>query len=375
MRRVALILIAISCMLMCTVHAETLEPYGLSYTYEVATYTNNIPPEISAVLSNSLFVDDDCIGGVMLKQKGNGFSMVEALMAVEHEGNSVLLGISNKVIPLAENFFPEGSTFTARLFPSDTAEHASIDAAFFIEYGNRSVGFNLGDFQLGVGMTMDANGNGWLIQTRPYDGLNVIPLKNGLMDIIHSHRYYADITTAAEYWTFDTYPCTDVEANAIVAASPLDASLYFVNGCNLRTKATSKSNSLGKLTSSIPAKPTGNVQAGSQLPWVEVSINNITAWVSKNYTTSSDNEMVYLMDSASRITPVGRINRELTVNGNTLEAGSLIYVLAESDDSLLVCVPDGEMKWRMGSGTVIQVDKSDVIWALTLLQLKYKKFD
>lgn len=71
----------------------------------------------------------------------------------------------------------------------------------------------------------------------------------------------------------------------------------------------------------------------------------------------------------------GHADITMTVNGNTLEAGSLIYVLAESDDSLLVCVPDGEMKWRMGSGTVIQVDKSDVIWAPTLLQLKYKKFD
>lgn len=198
MNKAALILTIVWCLFMCTAHAETLQPYGMAFCYEVTPYTSHIPSAISAVLARSGFADDECIGGVMAAQKGNGNNAIRALMAVKHEGLSVLLGVSDKVTPLAEDFFTEGSTFTARLIPSYTAEHASNDAAFFIEYGNRSVGFNMDDFHLAYGMTMDANGNGWLIHTGAYDGIEVIPLENNLMVISRAHRLYADIPAAAE---------------------------------------------------------------------------------------------------------------------------------------------------------------------------------
>ena len=373
MKKAALILIAILCMLLCTAQAETLQPNGMTISYDVIPYTNIIPLEITPILTKSVFAGDECTGGVMVKINGEGNHAVRALMAVEHEGVSVLLGISDGVTPLAENFFPEGSIFTARLIPSDTAEHASTVAAFFIECGSRSVGFSLGDFYPSYGMTADANGKGWLVYFGPYHGLEVIPMENGLLISNQGYRIYADIPAAAEYWTFDTFPCTEAEASTIANAAPLDTGLYFVNGCNLRTQATGKSASLGKLTSCIPAKPTGNAKAGSQVPWVEVSINNITAWVSENYTSSNDSQPAYLMDSASRATPVGRITRKLSMDGLTLEVGSLVYVVAEGDGKLLISVPDGEMRWRMGTGKLIQLDKNDVTWAPTMLQLKYKK--
>lgn len=371
MKKLALLFFTVLCLCACSAQADTLQPYGMAFHYEVTSFNEKVPSAISSVLAKSIFADDECIGGAMVEQKGNGNNTVRAIMAVKRDGISVLLGISDKATPLAENFCPENSIFTARLIPSYTTEHASTDAAFFIEYGNRSVGFSIGDFHLTYGMTMDSAGNGWLIATGPYDGLEVIPLENGLTVPNRGHRYYADIPVSAEYWTFDTYPCTEQEAKTIVSYSPLDTNLFFVNGCNLRIQATSKSASLGVLTSSIPAEPTGNRKKGSQLPWIEVSINNITAWVPENYTVSNDSQIVYLMDSASRVTPVGRIKRELSVDGLTLEAGLLVYVVAEGDNKLLVCVPDGDMSWRMGHGTVIQIEKTAVVWAPTALQLKY----
>lgn len=373
MKKGTLILIVVLCLLACTAYAETLCPYGMEFSYEVTPFANDVPSAIKSVLAKSVFADDECVSGVMVEQKYDGGHVFRALMAVEHDDVSVLLGISDTVTPLAENFFPKGSVFTVRLIPSDTSEHVSNSAAFFIEHGNRSVGFSLGDFSLDYGMTVDGNGNGWLVYSGPYDGLEVIPVENGLLIPNQGDRWYADIPEAAEYWTFDTYPCTEKEVSVIVSAAPLDAGMFFVNGCNLRTQATGKATSLGKLTSSIPAKPTGYTKPGSQLPWIEISINNITAWVSENYTSSHDSQLRYLMDSASRATPVGRIVQEVSTDGFKFEAGSLVYVVAEGESKLLVCMPEGEMKWRMESGKMIQIDNADVTWAPTMLQLKYKE--
>jgi hypothetical protein len=159
----------------------------------------------------------------------------------------------------------------------------------------------------------------------------------------------------------------------------LPAGYGLLSGANIRQRTSTKSNSLGDYRSGTLVMILGT-KPGTKFLWYKVQVGQTIGYVSGPYIYTAENEYTPSYYNGAPLT-VGRVNKDCelkTAAGSKAEttakltAGTEMYVLADCDGWLHVCIPKGEVGYFMDiEGTYGYLRVQDVTQADTPLRLKY----
>lgn len=391
-------MIGLCCLLACLVLAGSaladtweIDSGVINCRWTVETFEGALPAELEVPLAGSAFAGDAVIRGARMTERyqtSGRLAQDVALLALDHEGTAMLAALvwdnGWQVRPVSETFLRKGQDFGITVL-SDEAWPGSLERCFLaVTYGEEAylLTGGLSPWELIYYQRLDGQGGGTMIR---YD-LGTVEVQT-LGEVLPKKAYWTDtgflLPVYAECISADDYPVTRDALEAWSAAHPLALAQGegYASGANLRQKATGSSHSLGMLTKTRVAVLES--APGRDLPWYHVRIGGVEGWVSGNYCATPGNLFKNEQDAyreANLMTPVAQVRGEtplLSAPGGAqqvaLPAGTLVHVLAEDSDWLLVNVPAGEMTWQedWASGTVGFIRRSQAEVAKSMLYLKY----
>lgn len=203
----------------------------------------------------------------------------------------------------------------------------------------------------------DAQGAGWLISSFS-DGfmLNTLPIQEG-----SAVAYNAYLPVWPEYMdSIADYPTTEDELKNLAETTwaAFDGTdIAAAGGVNLRTEATSTSDSLGVYGMGTLVHVLGQ-EKGRDAPWYHVRVGHVEGWMSGVY-VAFPRTREFVRSRGYIPLPVGRANQAVTLRtamSDQSEAvcevaqDTLMHVLNEPVNGWVhVMIPQGELSWQMDS--------------------------
>lgn len=358
---------------------------GENLTYHVETFEQILPETLENILAGTTFAEDQVLQGVLLSQdrKEGGGNTDYLLLAVEHEGNSLLLGglryerTNWKVWPASETFLRDNEEYTisAKTMQNRQGEVMNVLPAVVYEDGYYMISNIRGCNQVASYVSIDGNGNGLaVIPSYPDYCYELHIYKNGE----RTDRWSCEICLPGrlELMDADAFPRTKEDLDAWAKQYPLSEAGTYVFSANLREKPTGKSKSLG-VYRKAPATILDSV-SGTQKPWYKLRIGDTEGWMSGVYVAQRAGDVNH---GLPQVTPpaVAQCNADtglyLSPGGQvkqTLPAGTAMHIIADCDGWYHVVLPREDITWRLDEqGIYGYVRVADVTEYTTLLNMKY----
>ncbi len=373
---------------------------GMTIYYEMTTFDDALPKELGAAMANTPWADWQCVKGIMQmektkKEKARPDSGA-ALVAVQKDGKTMLLHFFNpdeqgwQCLPAAE----EKALLTGRTFAFGAVMERSnptIQIIYPMKDGGREM------FELYVstnGVNMDRPPEVWGYRRDAKDG-SALLIGTGMYRshyfLVENLSASGERTVAAELPYFypnwlealdaDEYPKSEEEVRAYILSHPQPGGEGYgrIGGVNLREKPTTQSKKLGKYRDDTLVKIL-DIKPGKANAWYKVQVGETVGYVSGNYVHLLDITQPHVFFVTSPPT-VGKTNKACDLkakpSGSAKEVTSLdenteLYVLADCDGWLHVCIPNsGLAYWMEEDGTYGYLPAEDVVQAFTPLRLKY----
>lgn len=392
-RPVLITLMLACCLLVCTALAEQYTVSENNTQWRMEHFTSDVPQEVAVKLAQSAFADGEVVEGIYAKaydSDGTSRTEYQALLHLRRDGADLLAGMACAVeesglIPLSDTFLQPGDTLAFAAAPTYGGTFWSYPA---VVHGEERWLFSVGDAntpgQLAFYQQLDSAGNGYSIRFNA-GALEVTRLENGAYaETLWSYDELYTLDLRAEAIERAAFPTTLEAVQSWVTEHPVSVEEddCYLMGANLRTDATTTSDSLGMLTA-VPAKIIKEKE-GKQVPWVQVRIGGMTGWVADNYVQHASNitarmERILYCHALNKPVPVARTLCDTSLKdtaGNTiaiLPAGTVVHVLTEGTKALLVGVPADTLEARPDTqtGQVGLLSRTDVELASSPLGLKY----
>ena len=361
----------------------------------VNTFEGMMPRALQAAVARTPFAGDEVLQGVMLveyHQRTNLLNRQAALIAVLHEGKSMLIGFTDPTLeednrqvlvsdaaandgwvcqPVSETLLREGQPFTL------TAVQDTLSAVSFaypaLCYGEEQ-------------FILDARVEGvWRLRAYT-DGSTTIDCRDEPMRVYTPDRPREALPCYASFLAEDidgdAFPTTPEAARAYAAKhpAPLPSGYAMCSGVNFRVKPTVHSDSMGMLERGVMARVLGfedPTKDNNYAAWVHVRLGGTEGYVSSIYVNMGgmpENYGWFALPVCRLLEDTSLLEGITGEPGCVLPAGTVLTVLSRSEEGWLqVLLPEDPVVWPMDvRGQYGWVRADQVVEAATRLQLKYR---
>ncbi len=371
---------------------------GVAIYYEMTTFDAELPQGLAAAMGKTMWADWQCLKGILQMEKWKEKERPEsgaALVAVQKNGQTMLLHFFNpdemgwQCLPAAEG----KALLTGRAFAFGTVMGKSWPMIEIIyptaDGGREAFELLISTYAKNIDYPVEVlryrreakDGSALLVGTGVsrssyfrVESLSASGERTVVADLPYFYPNWLEALDA------DEYPKSEEEVRAYIASHPQPTGEgYGVIGANLREKATTQSKKLGTYRSGTLVKVL-DIKPGKTNPWYKVQIGQTVGYISGNYFHTLDPEQPHVF-TVSNPPTVGKTNKacdiKATASGRAktvtaIEEGAEMYVLADCDGWLHVCIPrNGLGYWMEEEGTYGYLRTEDVVEASTPLRLKY----
>ena len=373
-----------------------LSPEETTAEYEMTCFDAQMPDELAAAMSMTRWADWQCQKGIrqIERRKGEaGMKSGAALAVIQKDGQTMLLHFYNwegkgwNCLPAAEEkALLSGRDFVfdailERMYPTVQIKYPLADGTS--EVFDLSLSRNAEKPTVVMGYRREEKDGGVWINGGGIHGDDFFRLEgltsDGERTLLEKVPYY--YPHWLEGLDADHYPKSLEEARSFAAANPQPfvKEYAILANTNMRERASSQSKLLGAYHAGTLAKILGT-EPGKTDPWYKVQVGQTVGYISEPYLHAADEESSGFWYFSTPI-PIGKTKGVCTLlstpasrseEETTLAANTELYVLADCDGWLHVCIPKGNLGyWMDVEGTFGYLRMEDVIQAVTPLRLKY----
>lgn len=353
------------------IETRDVEESSFIYISRITTFEDEAPALLKQALLDAELGEGKTVCGAMheyVLKPGETQADMEpshtALLALERNGVCTLAGLSRddgepwRAVELGEKMLLSGRAFTIAMEGDRPSEFV-----FQVRYptsdgGMESYAFRKASlWEVDWYQRTDAQGAGWRISSFS-DGfiVDTLPTQEG-----SAVAYNAYLPVWTEYMdSIAAYPTTEEELKNLVETTwtAFDGTdIAAAGGVNLRTKATSHSDSLGVYGMGTLVHVLGQ-EKGRDAPWYHVRVGHVEGWMSGVY-VAFPRTREFVRSRGYIPLPVGRANQTVTLRtamSDQSEAvcevaqDTLMHVLNEPVNGWVhVMIPQGELSWQMDS--------------------------
>ncbi|MBP3657029.1 MAG: SH3 domain-containing protein [Clostridia bacterium] len=365
--------------------AYTVDAPELNEEYRCVDYSGELPEAIAGVFDGLMRDGDRIIAGNWAAQHWKAAAEHEyesVLMAVERE-NSVLImcaskddGIWNAGVE-TDSFIPKDKAFTLTFLPEESGEGWRIDAghAIVCDDGIYRIRIPYGCRPEILSVERRQTDGRRLIMDFLYCTLGAYTLDEDVYEEqIHAH---CSLPSRLAGWRMEDIPkdVGQMKQYAETHQLALGEGQAFICGVNLREQPTSKSQTHGLYSARVNVLES---RPGIAAPWYHVRVGDTEGWVSGDYLLDgSAYDVRYYSMGAENVKPA-RVRQETALVSKpdgeaktTLQAGTILHVIAEKDGWLHVVVQENASPFADWDGDYGYVRETDVARGRTLTELKW----
>ena len=371
------------------IETRDVEESSFIYISRITTFEDEAPALLKQALLDAELGEGKTVCGAMheyVLKPGETQADMEpshtALLALERNGVCTLAGLSRddgepwRAVELGEKMLLSGRAFTIAMEGDRPSEFV-----FQVRYptsdgGMESYAFRKASlWEVDWYQRTDAQGAGWRISSFS-DGfiVDTLPTQEG-----SAVAYNAYLPVWTEYMdSIAAYPTTEEELKNLVETTwtAFDGTdIAAAGGVNLRTKATSHSDSLGVYGMGTLVHVLGQ-EKGRDAPWYHVRVGHVEGWMRGVY-VAFPRTREFVRSRGYIPLPVGRANQTVTLRtamSDQSEAvcevaqDTLMHVLNEPVNGWVhVMIPQGELSWQMdsdGTSGYLRVEEITQGWSV-----------
>lgn len=362
MKRIFLAVLALILFAACA-RAEmyTLSGRGVNAYYECEDFEAVLPADVQRIVASRLQAGDRVIGGTrrtaFYRNQPGVIQEDSILLAVRREGKILLMSAVQKgegwtVSIESDSFIPPDAEFGITVLSQYDSAGFWTDASMAIVCANETYGIACAeDGALSLTSYVRQEENGDVLHVSVYKSIAADIFRDNVKQASASAKNPTSRRIAA--WTMDTLPKSIEDVRAWDDGHPvaLGEDEAFINGVNLRSKATRQSKSWGTYSARVTVLGS---EPGVRKPWYNVRIGSITGWVSGDYLSRRGDEefagdVAYALDHQRFARADQEMQLRDTPDGEEIgiiPAGAIMHLLYESDGWAHVILPQNEIAWE-----------------------------